>query len=213
MRGDYVSRRNRNNKPPKQGHKILLFTLAVILVPTSFVGYTLLTSIDGQGKPVAGERFSKDDLNPFIEKKDIKALEESLNSLESVEKASVDMPSATLRVHLDLTDDASEETAQKALDNAYNVVNNLLPVDVYFTNKEGSKMYDLEIDSYNYLIDDVHTTNGWVYLKLTKTGSAKKPTIDNMNKPRDEELSNKLKAASDKIQQNIANMSEQSSNN
>lgn len=208
-----MSRRNRANKPPKQGHKILFFALAVILIPTSFVGYSLLTSIDGQGKPVAGERFSKNDLNPSIKKQDIKTLEESLNSLENVERASVDMPSATLRVHLNLTDDASEEAAQKALDNAYNAVNNLLPVDVYFTNKADSKMYDLEIDSYNYLIDDTHTTDDWVYLKLTKTGSAKKPNVDNMNKSKDEELSNKLKASSDKIQQNVANMSEQSNNN
>lgn len=113
--------------------------------------------------------------------------------------------SATLRVHIDLVDSATDDVANVALDSAYNIVNEQLPIDTYFTNKDSSKMYDLEIDSYNYLIDDTHTADGWTYLKLTKTGASDGPVTDNMTTAKDPELSNQLKAASEQIQQNIAN--------
>ena len=51
----------------------------------------------------------------------------------------------------------------------------------------------------------MHTTDGWTYLKLTKTGASKGSVTDNMTTAKDPELSSELKAASDQIQQNIAN--------
>ena len=194
-----------SNKPTGQGHKLVWFTVIIILIPVVIVGYVLLTSVGGQNHPVEGNRFSKTDLNPAITDNSISSLESSLTSIDNVEKASVNLLSATLRVHIDLVDSATDEVASQALDAAYNVINDQLPIDTYFTNKDDSKMYDLEIDAYNYLIDDTHTTDGWTYLKLTKTGASKGSVTDNMTTAKDPELSSELKAASDQIQQNIAN--------
>ena len=194
-----------SNKPTGQGHKLVWFTVIIILIPVVIVGYVLLTSVGGQNHPVEGNRFSKTDLNPAITDNSISSLESSLASIDNVEKASVNLLSATLRVHIDLVDSATDEVASQALDAAYNVINDQLPIDTYFTNKDDSKMYDLEIDVYNYLIDDTHTTDGWTYLKLTKTGASKGSVTDNMTTAKDPELSSELKAASDQIQQNIAN--------
>lgn len=194
-----------SNKSKGQGHKLVWFTLIIIMIPVVIVGYVLLTSIGGQNHPVEGSRFSKTDLDPAITDSSISSLETSLTSIDNVEKASVDLLSATLRVHLDLVDSATDDVANQALDSAYNIVNDQLPIDTYFTNKDGSKMYDLEIDSYNYLIDDTHTADGWTYLKLTKTGASKGPVTDNMTTAKDPELASQLKAASDQIQQNIEN--------
>ncbi|WP_295567372.1 hypothetical protein [uncultured Holdemanella sp.] len=194
-----------SNKPTGQGHKLVWFTVIMILIPVVIVGYVLLTSVGGQNHPVEGNRFSKTDLNPAITDNSISSLESSLASIDNVEKASVNLLSATLRVHIDLVDSATDEVASQALDAAYNVINDQLPIDTYFTNKDDSKMYDLEIDAYNYLIDDTHTTDGWTYLKLTKTGASKGSVTDNMTTAKDPELSSELKAASDQIQQNIAN--------
>ena len=152
-----------------------------------------------------GSRFSKADLDPAITKDNISSLESALGNIDNVEKVSVNLLSATLRVHIDLVDSATDDVANVALDSAYNIVNEQLPIDTYFTNKDSSKMYDLEIDSYNYLIDDTHTADGWTYLKLTKTGASDGPVTDNMTTAKDPELSNQLKAASEQIQQNIAN--------
>ncbi len=194
-----------SNKPTGKGHKLVWFTVIIIMIPVVIVGYVLLTSMGGQNRPVEGSRFSKTDLDPAITDSSISSLETSLTSIDNVEKASVDLLSATLRVHLDLVDSATDDVANQALDSAYNIVNDQLPIDTYFTNKDGSKMYDLEIDSYNYLIDDTHTADGWTYLKLTKTGASKEPVTDNMTTAKDPELASQLKAASDQIQQNIEN--------
>lgn len=194
-----------SNKPTGQGHKLIWFTVIIIMIPVVIVGYVLLASLGGQNRPVEGSRFSKKDLDPAITDDNISTLESALSNIENVEKVSVNLLSATLRVHIDLIDSATDDVASAAINSAYSVINEQLPIDTYFTNKDGSKMYDLEIDSYNYLIDDTHTADGWTYLKLTKTGASDGPVTDNMTVAKDAELSNQLKAASDQIQQNIAN--------
>ena len=194
-----------SNKPTGQGHKLVWFTVIIIMIPVVIVGYVLLASLGGQNRPVEGSRFSKKDLDPAITDDNISTLESALSNIENVEKVSVSLLSATLRVHIDLIDSATDDVASAAINSAYSVINEQLPIDTYFTNKDGSKMYDLEIDSYNYLIDDTHTADGWTYLKLTKTGASDGPVTDNMTVAKDAELSNQLKAASDQIQQNIAN--------
>ena len=194
-----------SNKPTGQGHKLVWFTVIIIMIPVVIVGYVLLASLGGQNRPVEGSRFSKKDLDPAITDDNISTLESALSNIENVEKVSVNLLSATLRVHIDLIDSATDDVASAAINSAYSVINEQLPIDTYFTNKDGSKMYDLEIDSYNYLIDDTHTADGWTYLKLTKTGASDGPVTDNMTVAKDAELSNQLKAASDQIQQNIAN--------
>ena len=194
-----------SNKPTGQGHKLVWFTVIIIMIPVVIVGYVLLASLGGQNRPVEGSRFSKKDLDPAITDDNISTLESALSNIENVEKVSVNLLSATLRVHIDLIDSATDDVASAAINSAYSVINEQLPIDTYFTNKDASKMYDLEIDSYNYLIDDTHTADGWTYLKLTKTGASDGPVTDNMTVAKDAELSNQLKAASDQIQQNIAN--------
>ena len=194
-----------SNKPTGQGHKLVWFTVIIIMIPVVIVGYVLLASLGGQNRPVEGSRFSKKDLDPAITDDNISTLESALSNIENVEKVSVNLLSATLRVHIDLIDSATDDVASAAINSAYSVINEQLPIDTYFTNKDGSKMYDLEVDSYNYLIDDTHTADGWTYLKLTKTGASDGPVTDNMTVAKDAELSNQLKAASDQIQQNIAN--------
>lgn len=194
-----------SNKPTGQGHKLVWFTVIIIMIPVVIVGYVLLASLGGQNRPVEGSRFSKKDLDPAITDDNISTLESALSNIENVEKVNVNLLSATLRVHIDLIDSATDDVASAAINSAYSVINEQLPIDTYFTNKDGSKMYDLEIDSYNYLIDDTHTADGWTYLKLTKTGASDGPVTDNMTVAKDAELSNQLKAASDQIQQNIAN--------
>lgn len=194
-----------SNKPTGQGHKLVWFTVIIIMIPVVIVGYVLLASLGGQNRPVEGSRFSKKDLDPAITDDNISTLESALSNIENVEKVSVNLLSATLRVHIDLIDSATDDVASAAINSAYSVINEQLPIDTYFTNKDGSKMYDLEIDSYNYLIDDTHTADGWTYLKLTKTDASDGPVTDNMTVAKDAELSNQLKAASDQIQQNIAN--------
>ena len=53
-------------------------------------------------------------------------------------------------------------------------MSNHLPIETYFTNTAEGKNYDLEIDSYNYLVDDTHPQEGWRFMNLLKVVLAKK---------------------------------------
>ena len=50
-------RRHTSNKPTGQGHKLVWFTVIIIMIPVVIVGYVLLTSLGGQNRPVEGSRF------------------------------------------------------------------------------------------------------------------------------------------------------------
>ena len=71
--GKNVKNKNRRKKrtAPKQGHKLVWFTLVIILIPFVIIGYVILTSMGGQDEPVVGNRFHSSDLNPSISKDQI----------------------------------------------------------------------------------------------------------------------------------------------
>ena len=125
-----------SNKPTGQGHKLVWFTVIIIMIPVVIVGYVLLASLGGQNRPVEGSRFSKKDLDPAITDDNISTLESALSNIENVEKVSVNLLSATLRVHIDLIDSATDDVASAAINSAYSVINEQLPIDTYFTNKD-----------------------------------------------------------------------------
>ena len=102
----------------------------------------------------------------------------------------MNLKSATLRISIDVSDDANADTCNAIAQEAYNQVNGILPVDTYFTNTEEAKMYDLEIDAYNFLLDDTHT-EGQVDIKVYKSGAGQVVT-QNMTEAKDPELAGQL---------------------
>lgn len=172
---------------PKQGHKLVWFTLILIAIPVIFVAYVLLTSSIGQNRPVVGNRFHGENLDPKITEEDLTKVQESVAKIGGVDNAVVTLKSATLRVNLDVTDSADQEAVQNITEAAYEEVNKKLPIDRYFTNREKSKMYDLEISGYNYIVDDSHPADGQIYVKITKTGPGYK-VVDVLSAPKDPEL-------------------------
>ncbi len=176
----------------KQGHKLVWLTLAIILIPLAILGYILLTSASNSSAPVVGDRYTSSDLNPKITEQDIENLQGQLMGLEGVESATINLKAATLRIHLNMVDGTDEETMTYTADTAYNIVNDLLPVDTYFTNSADGKNYDLEIDVYNYIVDDVHPAEGQIYLKVTKTGAGQK-VVDYLTTPKNPDLAQSVK--------------------
>ncbi|MBP3853132.1 MAG: hypothetical protein J6D18_01030 [Erysipelotrichaceae bacterium] len=172
---------------PKQGHKLVWFTLILIAIPVIFVAYVLLTSSIGQNRPVVGNRFHGENLDPKITEEDLTKVQESVAKIGGVDNAVVTLKSATLRVNLDVTDSADQEAVQNITEAAYEEVNKKLPIDRYFTNREKAKMYDLEISGYNYIVDDSHPADGQIYVKITKTGPGYK-VVDVLSAPKDPEL-------------------------
>lgn len=178
---------------PKQGHKLVWFTLIIIAIPVVIVAYVLLTSMGGQGEPVVGNRFNGEDLNPSITEEAMNSIQEQVSGIGGVEEATINLKSATLRVHLNMDDSYTQDQIQAASDQAYEIVAATLPIDQYFTNREDAKMYDLEIDVYNYIVDDSHPAEGQIYIKTTKTGAATDRVTDVMTTAKDPELVAQIK--------------------
>ncbi len=182
----------KSKNAPKQSHKLVWITLIILAVPCVIVLFVIQSSVISQGKPVTGRRFKGDDLVNEITDEHITSVQTSMSGIDGVEEATVDLKSATLRVHLNMRDDISQEDLENALDSAYDRINEILPVATYFTNTDSGKMYDLELDAYNYIVDETHSQDGQIYVKIVKTGAGKK-SKDVLTSPKDEELVNQIK--------------------
>lgn len=195
-------KRKRVSKPKKQkvkqGHKLVWLTLVIILIPVLVVGYVLLTSARESDQPVVGNRFGVNDINPQIQETDMNNIQGELMGIGGIETATIDLKSATLRVHLNMFDDADNGTLQAAADQAYEIVSRYLPIETYFTNTAEGKSYDLEIDSYNYLVDDAHPQEGWRFVKVSKSGAGGKVT-DIITEPRNAELAEQVRNSTPQV--------------
>ncbi len=180
----------KKNTKRKQGHKLVWLTLLIIAIPCAFVGYVIATSAVGQDKPVEGNRFSSKDLNPEITSDNINAVQSAVASIDGVQNVEVTLKSATLRVTMDMADDASQDVIQAAADQGYDAVVNILPAETYFTNTEDGKNYDLEVGAYNYIPDDTNA-DGYVYIKITKTGNGNR-TSDVETTPKNQDVVNAI---------------------
>ena len=175
----------------RQGHKLVWFTVILIAIPVVFVLYVLLMSSFGQNKPVTGSRFKNGNLDPQITKNEIGTIQTDLAGIGGVEKVEVILKSATLRISMDCSDSADQEAINAIVEEAYDRVMTTLPEKTYFKNSENSKMYDLEIGGYNYIVDDTHSADNQIYIKITKTGAGSK-VVDVLSSPKDEDLVNQI---------------------
>ena len=135
-------------KKPKQGHKLVWFTIIVIAIPCIIVGYVLITSLGGQNKPVAGNRFGKGDLDPEITSEMVKQIDGEMMNIEGVEAVETNLKSATLRISLDISDDASSDTAASICDKAYARGGSSRAGSADFANTDGGEVWDGEIAPY-----------------------------------------------------------------
>ncbi len=179
-------------KKRKQGHKLVWLTLIIIAIPCIIVGYVLLTSMETQNKPVVGVRFQEGDLDPKITKQNISDIESAISQIESIENCSITLKSATLRILVDVTDDTSYDAAIEKIYQCAEAAYAICPVETYFTNGEESKMYDIEINLYNWMQDDAHTSEGQIYLMYTKTGAGEY-CLDNMNDARNWDIVSQIR--------------------
>ena len=171
----------------------ILYTVAVIviIIPLLFLVYIYIGAKENTGKPTVGSRFD-DSLNPAISEKQVSEVKDALK-FDGVEKVEVNLISATLRISIDTSDDASADTITAIMNEAYDDVDKILPIATYFTNnKKSSKMYDLEINVYNYIPDAEKAASGQILMIKTKTAAAKEPNISVPTTAKNSEVAEKL---------------------
>ena len=170
----------------------LVFWICLILIaaPICVLGWILLSSMMDTGSPVLGNRY-EGDLDPAITQDQMTEIETAVGALENVEKASVRMVTATMRVYVDVPDDWGIDATKEKASEVYDTVASVLDPAVYFTQADGRKMYDLEIHVYN--LAENREDESFVYVIENKTSSMSEPIASVVSEPLDAELAQRLR--------------------
>ncbi|MEG0409751.1 MAG: hypothetical protein RR538_02205 [Erysipelotrichaceae bacterium] len=180
---------NPSNKRKKKHNYILWTGFVVVMIPVCILLYIIFRTMGNTDEPVNGDRF-ENDLNPAISEKKLKELKGSL-VFDGVEGVNVNLKTATLRININTNDDLNGDQITAIMNQAYDKVIAVLPIETYFTNKKNCQMYDVEVNVYNLIPDD-KTTIAPIYVVKSKSAAASEATIDVKTTPLDEKLANTL---------------------
>ena len=169
---------------------ILIVGLVLIAIPCAILGWILISASMDTGKPINGDRF-KGDLDPAITKDQLSEIESRIKGENQVEKVTVELTTATLRVYVDTVDSISDEEASALSETAYNDVTAVLNEGTYFTASNGKKMYDLEVHVYNNV--DKSGSEDYVYVIRAKNSSMDQAATQIVSKPLDADLAQQLR--------------------
>ena len=167
---------------------VLILGLLIIMIPLGVFGGVLLHSWITNNKPVVGDRFVND-LEPAITNENMTAIETKIKSISGVEKVEIVMTTAQMRVNIDTADNLSQEQIESITQQAYDAVNSVTPVGTYFTSTNEKKMYDLAINTYNYIKED---DESMIYVLLTKNSKMERAETQVVSEPVNEELAYEL---------------------
>ena len=183
-------------KNKKNGLKLvhIVFTVCLILIlaPAIYFGWMLASTYMDSHSPVLGNRY-ENDLNPAITKDQLKQVDEAVGKLDGVTGHSVHLATGTLRVYIDLADDATYDVVQSVSESAYAAVTGILDPNVYFSQGNDMKMYDLEIHTSN--IPDGRDAEYFVYGIYTKTSAMSAPQYQLVSYPKNPEVAQSLRDA------------------
>ena len=175
-----MSKKKKKTKAGGGKSKILYWIAGiVILIPVLLLGWIYLSAKESSGSPTA---ITEEQLDKV----------KSAMKLDGVESVEVNLISATLRINIDTKDDASSAKVKSIMNEAYDKVNDILPIKKYFTNNDSDKMYDLEVHVYNFIPDDKHSADDQIYKIKTKTAAAKKPNVSTPSSPKNKSVAEKL---------------------
>lgn len=169
---------------------IFWICLILLLIPFAVFGWIIVSAWLDTGSPILGDRYTGD-LDPAITKTDLDSIKDKVSSISGVEKAEVNLATATLRVYADITDSSGEDSARSTADRIYSSVSDVLSPSVYFTQHDGRKMYDMEIHVYN--TSENTDKSSFVYVIETKTSSMETPVVQLVSEPINAELAQQLR--------------------
>ena len=183
-------------KNRKHGLKLvhIVFTVCLILIlaPAIYVGRMLASTYMDSHSPVLGNRY-ENDLNPAITKDQLKQVDEAVGKLDGVTGHSVHLATGTLRVYVDVAEDSTAEVVQDVTGRAYEAVVAILDPNVYFSQGNDMKMYDLEIHTSN--MKDGRDKDNFIYGIFTKTSAMSAPQYQLVSSPKNAEVAQSLRDA------------------
>ncbi len=180
-------------KKRKQNSKIKVafwICLALVVIPILVFGWILVSAALDTGTPILGSRY-KNDLDPAITKSELEEIKSATNGISGVEKTTVELATATLRVYADVDDTASVDTCKTIASQVYSAVTSVLDPSVYFSQHDDMKMYDLEVHVYTKVSSS--SDEDFNYVIETKTSSMSEPITQVVSEPIDAELAQQLR--------------------
>lgn len=148
---------------------VLIVSCIIIAIPIVVFLVIIITASISNNKPVLGNRFDHD-LVPAITSEQEKSVENSVKAL-GVDNCEVVMTTAQFRVNVDAKDSSTKEDIEKLCDDIYALVDKVVPINTYFKmSSTGERMYDLEINVYNFIPNKAGDEN-WISYIVTKNSS------------------------------------------
>ncbi|NLC96391.1 MAG: hypothetical protein GX675_02345 [Erysipelotrichaceae bacterium] len=185
-----TKKRTNKKRSVNKANVILVVGLIIIALPFLIIGWIVISASLDTGTPILGERY-KGDLDPAITKSDITSIESKIKSIDGVEKSSVELATATLRVYADVEDGYTAEQAEQKANEVFDSVLSVLDLNTYFSQTETKKMYDLEIHVYN--LSKNRDSDDFVYVIMTKTSGMDTASTQLVSEPIDAELAQQLR--------------------
>lgn len=183
----------KNRKPRlKLVHIVFTVCLILILAPAIYFGWMLASTYMDSHSPVLGNRY-ENDLNPAITKDQLKQVDEAVGKLDGVTGHSVHLATGTLRVYVDVAEESTAEVVQDVSGRAYEAVVAILDPNVYFSQGNDMKMYDLEIHTSN--MKDGRDKDNFIYGIFTKTSAMSAPQYQLVSSPKNPEIAQALRDA------------------
>ncbi|MBR0137821.1 MAG: hypothetical protein IJM15_05375 [Erysipelotrichaceae bacterium] len=184
-----VKRKKKKNDEMKLGFNWFFWiSFIIILIPCVYFVMLLLDASDKTSTPLVGER-PEYDLRYVFEYSHIQQINTAVRGIEGIEKVYVNLAVESLRVTIDTKDDLTNEQVKAITEQAYEKVNEILPVETYFTIYQTYKQYDLQIDVYNNIEFEGEQ---FIYYSLWRNSNMEEYTIKDMNAPLNPELYNEL---------------------
>ena len=159
----------------------------VLMVPVCFFLYLLYSAAQETHTPIVGERINTEIIH-MIDEDQKSAVESRLKQLDGVEGCAVNLIVETMRIELDVRDDMTSEEMNDLVLQAYEAVNEILPVETYFTQQEDYKQYDLEI----YAYDDMKLDEFRLIL-INKNSKMDTYLVQTLSDPKNAEIAAELK--------------------
>lgn len=182
----------RKSRRSRRTIAVFWICLILVLAPIVILGWMLLSSAMDTHKPVFGNRY-EGDLDPAITKAEIETIDSSVAAIDGVESEFSNMATATLRIYAKVPNTATKEDATAMAQTIYSTVCATLDPNVYFTQADGKKMYDLEIHVYNMTNDEDRTSDAFVYVIGTKTSNMTDPQYQTVSEALYPDLAQKLR--------------------
>ncbi len=125
----------------------------VILIPICYFVYLLWMASQETHTPILGDRI-KHTIQFAIDEDQLRIIERNVEELPGVENVKVNLIVETVRIDVDTSNELKEDDLLKINEDIYGIVNDIVPIDKYFSQHDDYKQYDLEITSFTDIKSD-----------------------------------------------------------